>query len=71
MTSDGLMQIKDVRLEDAGRYRCMAKNLLGNDEQVTTLVVQSRSLINVANKWRVVVTKSILRYLPYHSLNNL
>ena len=56
VTSDGLMQIKDVRLEDAGRYRCMAKNLLGNDEQVTTLVVQSRSLINVANKWRVVVT---------------
>ena len=41
VTSDGLLQIKDVRLEDAGRYRCMAKNLLGNDEEVTTLIVQS------------------------------
>ena len=29
MTSDGIMQIKDVGLEDAGKYRCMAKNLLG------------------------------------------
>ena len=45
VTSDGLMQIKDVRLEDAGKYRCMAKNLLGNDEGVTTLIVQSRLLM--------------------------
>ena len=44
VTSDGLLQLKDVRLEDAGKYRCMAQNLLGNDEEVTTLIVQSRRL---------------------------
>ena len=53
LTSDGLLQIKDVRLEDAGKYRCMAQNLLGNDEEVTTLIVQSR----------------LLKYLPYRSPN--
>jgi len=42
VTSDGLLRIKDVRLEDAGKYRCMARNLLGNDEKVATLIVQSR-----------------------------
>ena len=41
VTSDGLLQINDVRLEDAGKYLCMAKNLLGNDEEVTILIVQS------------------------------
>ena len=44
LTSDGLLQIKDVRLEDAGKYKCMAQNLLGNDEEVTALIVQSRPL---------------------------
>jgi len=52
VTSDGLMQIKDVRLEDAGKYRSMAKNLLGNDEKVASLIVQSR----------------LLKYLLYHPL---
>ena len=41
MTSDGLLQLKDVRVEDAGKYRCVARNLLGNDVEVTTLIVQS------------------------------
>ena len=49
VTSDGLMQIKDVRLEDAGRYRCMAENRLGNDEEVTTLVVQSKLIFHLMN----------------------
>ena len=44
VTSDGLMQINDVRLEDAGKYKCMARNILGKDEKVSSLVVQSKSL---------------------------
>ena len=42
MTSDGLMQIVDVRLEDAGKYKCMAHNILGKDENAANLVVQSK-----------------------------
>ena len=41
-TSDGLMQIDDVRLEDAGKYKCMARNILGKDENTANLVVQSK-----------------------------
>ena len=42
VTSEGLMQIADVRLEDAGKYKCTARNVLGQDEQATSLVVQSK-----------------------------
>ena len=42
VTSDGLMQIVDVRLEDAGKYRCMARNILGKDENTANLVVRSK-----------------------------
>ena len=42
VTSDGLMQISDVRLEDAGKYKCMARNILGKDENAANLVVQSK-----------------------------
>ena len=42
VSSDGLLQIKDVRLQDAGKYRCVARNTLGNDEKVATLIVQSK-----------------------------
>ena len=42
LTSDGLMQIDDVRLEDAGKYKCMAHNILGKDENAANLVVQSK-----------------------------
>ena len=42
LTSDGLMQIDDVRLEDAGKYKCMASNILGQDENAANLVVQSK-----------------------------
>ena len=42
VTSDGLMQIDDVRLEDAGKYKCMARNILGKDENAANLVVQSK-----------------------------
>ena len=43
VTSAGLMQIKDVRLEDAGKYKCVARNILGRTEEVGRLVVQSKS----------------------------
>ena len=42
VTSDGLMRIGDVRLEDAGKYKCMARNILGKDENAANLVVQSK-----------------------------
>ena len=42
MSSDGLMQIRDVHLQDAGKYKCMARNILGNDENASNLVVQSK-----------------------------
>ena len=42
VTAEGLMQIDDARLEDAGKYKCVAQNILGEKEEVTTLVVQSR-----------------------------
>ena len=38
------MQINDVRLEDAGKYKCIARSILGKDEKVSSLVVQSKSL---------------------------
>ena len=41
MTSDGFMLIADVRLEDAGKYKCLARNILGKDEQAARLVVKS------------------------------
>ena len=41
LTSDNLMQIDDVRLEDAGKYKCMARNILGEDDNAASLVVQS------------------------------
>ena len=42
VTSDGLMQIDDVRLEDAGKYKCTAHNILGKDENTANLVVHSK-----------------------------
>ena len=42
VTSDGLMQIADVRLEDAGKYKCTAKNIVRKIEETADLVVQSR-----------------------------
>jgi len=42
VTSDGLLRIKEVQPEDAGKYSCVVKNLLGADEKVVTLIVQSK-----------------------------
>ena len=42
MKSDGLMQIDDVRLEDAGKYKCTARNFLGKGEKAANVVVQSK-----------------------------
>jgi len=46
VTSVGLLQIKNVRLEDAGKYKCVARNILGRKEKVTSLVVQSKSMFD-------------------------
>ena len=42
VTSAGLIQIDDVRLGDAGKYKCMARNILGKDEDAANLVVQRK-----------------------------
>ncbi|XP_068754279.1 contactin-4-like isoform X2 [Montipora capricornis] len=48
VTSDGLMQIDDVRLEDSGKYKCVAHNILGRKEKVARLVVQSRPKVTLS-----------------------
>ena len=42
VTSGGMIQIDDARLEDAGKYKCVAQNIVGRKEAVANLVVQSR-----------------------------
>ena len=44
VTAEGLMQIDDARLEDAGKYKCVAQNILGREEEVVSLLVQSKYL---------------------------
>jgi len=48
VSSGGLLQIKDVRLEDAGKYRCVARNILGSDEELSTLIIQSKPRISLS-----------------------
>ena len=45
VASNGLMQITNVGLEDAGEYKCDARSILGKDEKTASLVVQSRLFI--------------------------
>ena len=45
VTAEGLMQIDDVRLEDAGKYKCVARNILGKKKEVASLVVQGKHFI--------------------------
>ena len=41
ISSEGLLQIRKVRLEDAGKYKCVARNILGREEKIASLIVQS------------------------------
>ena len=45
VTAEGLMQIDDARLEDAGKYKCVARNILGRKEEVASLVVRGNHFI--------------------------
>ena len=42
VSSEGLLQINEVRLEDAGNYKCEARNILGREEKLASLAVQSK-----------------------------
>ena len=42
VSSEGLLQINEVRLEDAGNYKCVARNILGREEKLASLAVQSK-----------------------------
>lgn len=46
-TTDGVMQIHDVRAEDTGTYKCVGNNVLGNDEKTTQVVVQTSPKISL------------------------
>ncbi|KAL9970483.1 hypothetical protein ACROYT_G022865 [Oculina patagonica] len=48
LMSHGLLQITNVRLEDAGNYKCLARNILGEDEKAANLVVQSRPKVSLS-----------------------
>ena len=45
VTKEGLMQIDDARLEDAGKYKCVARNILGRKEKVANLIVQIKCFV--------------------------
>ena len=49
VTTEGLMQIDDARLEDVGKYKCVGQNILGRKEEVASLVVQSKHLFKQCN----------------------
>ena len=50
VSSEGLLQINKVRLEDTGTYKCVARNILGREEKRTSLVVESKQLSTVKTK---------------------
>ena len=51
VTAEGLMQIDDARLEDAGKYKCVGQNILGRKEEVASLVVQSKHLFKQCSQF--------------------
>jgi len=75
MTSDGLMRIDDVRLEDAGKYKCMAHNILGKDENAANLVVQICGPVGVEDRnkipdARMTASTYHTTYYPYYGRLN-
>lgn len=53
VTSNGLMQISNVVLEDSGTYKCVAKNILGEDEKVSSVVVHSMLYIYLHHAFEI------------------
>ena len=39
--SNGVIKIAGVQLVDAGKYKCVAQNVLGRDEKFASIIVQS------------------------------
>ncbi|CAH3174395.1 unnamed protein product [Porites evermanni] len=48
VSSEGLLQFNKVRLEDAGTYKCVARNILGREEKRASLVVESQPKISLS-----------------------
>ena len=51
VTAEGLMQIDNARFEDAEKYKCVARNVLGREEAVATLVARSKNVIKQCSFW--------------------
>ncbi|RMX38268.1 hypothetical protein pdam_00003319 [Pocillopora damicornis] len=49
VASNGLMQITNVGLEDAGEYKCDARSILGKDEKTASLVVQTQPQVSLSS----------------------
>lgn len=49
VASNGLMQITNVGLEDAGEYKCDARSILGKDEKTAILVVQTQPQVSLSS----------------------
>ena len=71
VTAEGLMQIHGTRLEDAGKYKCVAQNILGRKEEVVSLIVQSKYHITVQlliasiNVWFIVKKINKITYICF------
>ena len=50
LVSNGALRIDRVRMEDAGRYECVASNVAGQATQLVTLSVHGKDTITLAQK---------------------